>query len=463
MTRPEEGLAAIQKAGFSEAEVYAKRGRSRRLEIGPGGAAPGSSQSTFCIAVEEGWAARAGGSQGTLFLAGTGTPRPAGAAWPSPSTATGAALRLPEPPSAAALADWRPPVDLESPLLGESEARAVLDGIARELARELPGARLSSASLEEGSSESELVSTRGMNVRWRSRAALLRVEAVLPGARGNVSHRATLDAGERLAQSFAPAAIARRLADRLHVLQEGSAPERDRGEFLLAPPIGARLLLGLLPMLLGRSSSPATQSPSRSDTERILTLQRGSRIASSCLTIVDDGRLAGGVLAAPVDGEGSATRELVLIADGEARQPLLPWWAARPPETRASGCVRRAGFRDQPGVGPSHLYVRPRAETSVASLLGGVARGYYLLDATGSGRWNFEADRFALPVCGFAVQSGRSMAPVAGAWLCGGISALLRGVQAVARDLAFFPLDGMLGAPTLLVTGLELRRAAPPV
>jgi hypothetical protein len=62
-----------------------------------------------------------------------------------------------------------------------------------------------------------------------------------------------------------------------------------------------------------------------------------------------------------------------------------------------------------------------------------VSRGYYLLDATGGGVFDFEADRFSLPVCGFAVQGGRSSAPVGGAWLCGGIGALLRGVQGVAR------------------------------
>jgi predicted Zn-dependent protease len=56
--------------------------------------------------------------------------------------------------------------------------------------------------------------------------------------------------------------------------------------------------------------------------------------------VVDDGRFPQGVLSSPVDGEGTPTRELTLIGQGELRQPLLPWWAARPPQTRASGCVR---------------------------------------------------------------------------------------------------------------------------
>jgi predicted Zn-dependent protease len=58
------------------------------------------------------------------------------------------------------------------------------------------------------------------------------------------------------------------------------------------------------------------------------------------------------------------------------------------------------------------------------------------------------------------VQSGRASAPVAKAWLCGGIGTFLTGIVGVGRDLTFQPLDGMIGSPTLLVTGLELRAVA---
>jgi predicted Zn-dependent protease len=147
----------------------------------------------------------------------------------------------------------------------------------------------------------------------------------------------------------------------------------------------------------------------------------------------------------------------VLIEAGEFRQPLLAWHQARAGEA-AAGCARRASWRDLPAPGPTHLYVRPRPGAAVAGLLAAVVRGYYLLDAPAAGLFDFDADRFALPVRGFAVSGGRAVAPVGGAVLTGGISALLRGVAAVGRDLAFFPLDGMIGAPSLLLTGLELQK-----
>jgi len=55
------------------------------------------------------------------------------------------------------------------------------------------------------------------------------------------------------------------------------------------------------------------------------------------------------------------------------------------------------------------------------------------------------------------VEAGRAAAPIAAAWLCGSAAAFFKGVVAAARDLSFQPLDGMIGSPTLLVSGLELR------
>ena len=428
----EESLAALDRAGFDVAEVYSKRGRSRRLDLENGDV-------RWVVTQEEGWAVRAGDRHGSFFCCGSGPPRPD---FPWPSAAAGS-LRLPEPASAP---PWSEPDEITTPFYGESEARGLLEAIARDLGTELPLARLARATLEEGTSESALASSRGVEAAWRGRAAILRIEAVSASGEAVTVHLA-----ERQAASFRPANIARRLADRLLVAQSGAPPDRDRGEFLLSPAVGIRLLEGFLPLLVGPRASARAQR----------LRDRQGRIGARPLTIVDDGRLPGGALEAPVDGEGVATREVVLVEEGMFRQPLLSWRSAKPPQERPSGCTRRASWRDVPQPGPTHLYVRPQPQVAVASLLGALARGYYLLDATAALRFDGPEERFALPVCGFAVQGGRAFAPVAGAWLCGSIGGFLRGVEAVARDLVFLPLDGMLGAPTLLVAGLEIRREPP--
>ena len=426
-------MFALLRRGLPDVEVFARRGRSRRLEI-----TPHTEISVF--SQEQGWAVRAGDPRRSFFAAGTGEPAPG---WPFPDP-TGRPLRLPEP---STLPPWNEPSELDAPLVGEREGLKLLESLGRELAAELPGARLLRAALEDGSSESEVVNSRGVRARTRARIASLHLEAAGPGRQAS---SASVYLSAREARRFHPTALARRLADRLAVSAQGAPPpDHDRGELLLAPPIVARLLCGMLPLLVGP----------RAGTLLAGLRDRRGRIGSERLTLIDNGRLSAGVLEAPVDGEGVPTREVVLVEEGVFRQPLLAWWQAEshPGIGTASGCTARPGWRDLPVPGPTHLYLKPDARIPVSSLLGSMSQGYYLIDVTGGGRFDLGAGTFALPVCGFAVEAGRASAPVAGAWLCGGIGDFLQGIAGVGRDLTFQPLAGMIGAPTLLASGLELR------
>lgn len=436
MTAPllQEVMTSLIRRGLPEVEVFAKKGRSRRLETTP-------FTETSVFSQEQGWAVRAGDPRRSFFALGTGEPSPD---WPWPDP-TGRPIRLPEPEPAAA-APWTEPSDFEAPLVGEREGLKLLESLGKELASELPGARLLRAALEDGSSESELVNSRGLRARFRSRVATLYLEAAGPG---RPAASASVYLAAREARRFHPPALARRLADRLAVTAQGAPPDRDRGEFLLAPPVVARLLCGLLPLLVGPRAGVLVAG---------LRDRRG-RIGSDALTLIDNGRLPGGALEAPVDGEGMPTREVALVEEGVFRQSLLTWWQSEshPGAGAPSGCMRRPGWRDLPMPGPTHLYLRPDPRIPVASLLGSMSHGYYLIDVTGGGSFDLAGGTFALPVCGFAVEGGRASAPVSRAWLCGGITDLLQGIAGVGRDLNFLPLGGMIGAPTVLVTGLELR------
>ena len=455
-------LEALDGRGLPRAEVYAKRGRSRAVELTPRG-------TLASIHREEGWAVRAGDDRRSMMAAATGRPAPEGppGGWPE---ADGDALELPGPERvhSAGRSPWRMPADLEAPLVGEREAVQILAVLAATLEDELPGARLLRATLTDGASEVEVANSLGVEAAYRTRAAHLRAEAAVPGDGGAAT--AVLETVVREARRIDPRALARRLADRLTVGRDGRPPERDRVAMLLAPAVVVRLLEGLLPLLIGPQGG---ELAARQEDRR-------GRFAARGLTVRDDGRFEGGALVAPADGEGLPTGEVTLIEGGVYRQPLLSWSQCRPggrggprgrgraegdggrertasERARPIGCARRPSWRDLPRPAPSHLYVAPDPEVPVRSLLAGLARGLYLLDVDGAGRFDFEAGRFELPVVGFAVDGGAASHPVAGARLTGAIGALLRGVEGVGRDLSFLPVaGGLIGSPTLLVTDLEI-------
>ncbi len=428
----ETACPSLAESGLEEVEVYLKKGRVRRYELD-------ESSSCSLRHDERGWAVRASGRRSSLFVAGTGDLSLEGP-WPEPD---GFPIQLPYP---VAPTDWKPPADLEAPLMVESEARELLEVCKRELGKELPSARLLRAVLEDGRSDVEIANSRGVEASHKGRVATLFLEALDPDAgRGSIVELYS----EREAKRFHPRMLVRRLADRLVLHREGRRVERDRADVLLGPVVGARILAGLRPLLVG---------PEGAARARALDGGRSARFAAPTVTIVDDGSLADGLLTAPVDGEGVPTRPLVLVEEGVYKQPLRTWFqedSGKAPAS-AAGCLRRAGWRDLPRLGASHLFIQADPAVRVATLLADLARGYYLTDVLGPPVLDLENNHFRLPACGFEVRSGRPVQRVSRAVLSGKVTSLLEGVRAVARDLTFFPLGALVGSPSLLVSGLEL-------
>lgn len=426
---PHDLVSMALRQGHTQAEAYQKAGRSRRYELQARGR-----HTRHCQ--EEGWALRVGGREGSLFVAATAPPSMTAA----PELVSGMPLRLPPPQEGS---PWRSPEELTVPLASEREAFGLLEGIANVLAQEIPASELLSAVLEDGSSESHLSNSLGVTAHVRHRLSTLELWASAAAGEETVETRLVVSA--RGIKTLRPSAIARRLADRLFVAQRGVAPTRDRGEILLSPEVVARLIEALLPRLLAESRETLTDWRDRAD-----------RVASGAVTLVDDGRHPGGLLAAPVDGEGVPTRRVVLVERGGFSQLLAPWYLPPRGAARTSGCRLRHSWRQEPATGPTHLLLEPTTEP-LGNLLESVARGYYFIEAP-TGATLMADGHFVLPVAGFSLEKGRPSQPVARAMLCGSLRSFLRGVQAAARDLEFFPLaGGMLGAPSVLTTGLEVR------
>ena len=424
-----EVLDRLVTAGFTAAEVYVKRGRSRRFEV------DGSSESTL-EAEEAGWAVRAARGAGSFFFACSGTPVPL-ERWPEPLE--GAPLTL---PAAAAIDGWSEPPEVAEPLLGEDEGRRLLRRLTADVERRLPRAALHQAVLEDGAAEVSISNHLGVAVGHRGRFAALRLEARAALAAGAAP--ATLVLAERSVRGFPLDALADRLIDLLAVRSGGEIGSTPGAEMVLAPEVGARLLAPIGAAFVDRTPGEVAA----------LLAQRAGRVAAAEVSLIDDGRHPRGAVAAPVDGEGVPTGKRILIEDGRVADTILPWQRGG----AAVGCRARAGWRDLPRVAASHLFVAPREDVSPASLIEDLPHGFYLLDAGAGGSYDLAAERFSLPVWGFRIAAGRPLHPIGEARLVGDPRRWLEGVCGVARDLRFAPLGPMIGAPSLRVRGLTLQQ-----
>jgi len=411
--------------GWTEAEVFWKSGRTRRFDFEQ------ENESTLS-SDEAGWAVRAGRSGASIFFAATGPPT-VEPNWPE---AHDGSLRLPAP---MPIGNWRPPQSLESSLVGELEGRTILRTVAEKLAQEAPRSRLESAVLEDGASEAWIRNSHGVDASYRSRLATIRLVASMPASG---TEQCSISSVARCARDFRPDALVRRLADLLRLSQGDRGPRTEQGTVLLSPQVATHLVAGMIPLFVGAADGSRCEAG----------LGEG-RVAAPCVTVVDDGRYPRGLLAAPVDGEGVPTRPRALIEEGNAGETILPWWHSE----RPVGCRMRASWQDPPLTGATHLYLRPDAETSVASLLSDLRSGYYLIDAIGPAVFDSSSHSFSIPCCGFEVHEGRAISPVACVRLEGDLRRLLRNVRAVARDLTFAAHGAIVGSPSLLVGELDLR------
>jgi len=421
---------ALRRRLPGEVEVFEKRGRSRRYERGATG-------ESVELAEEQGWAVRAGDLARSGFVAGSGElPERL-----DPFPATAHPLALPAPRAAA---PFQPARELDEPLASESEAWALLDGIEREIARERPGARLAAARLEEGSSESALVSTRGIEAGVRMRAATLRLEVEQDG------DLCLLERIERSLRGVKPLAVARRAVDRLHA-RRGGGPLAPAAELVVAAPLAARLVEALAPLLAGAGA-----------VERLAPLADAEgRIGARPWRLIDDGRHPAGVLAVPFDGEGVPTGETVLLEEGRLVRSLLARWEA--PGLELPGCARRASWRDLPRRAPTQLFLPPEPAVAASDLVESVRSGAYLIEAEGGLTWEPATLRFRVPASGYRLERGRAAGALGVVELHGELGALFTGLAGVARDLSFVAGDGLFGAPTLLFAGrdgLGLRASA---
>jgi PmbA protein len=179
----------------------------------------------------------------------------------------------------------------------------------------------------------------------------------------------------------------------------------------------------------------------------------GTEVAAGMLTLIDDGRLKGGIATAPVDGEGVATRTTPLIVDGTLQTYLYDSYTARKGKAVSTGNRTRSGYGSAGGVGTTNLYLKP-GDAAPEAILSGIDRGFYLSVALGlfAGIDSASGD-FSIPSAGFMIEKGRKTYPVRGVTIGGNLFELLKAVDKVGNDLTWFD---SVGSPTFSVKSVKI-------
>jgi len=173
--------------------------------------------------------------------------------------------------------------------------------------------------------------------------------------------------------------------------------------------------------------------------------QLGKSIASNLVTVIDDGRLAGGLGSRPFDGEGLPTRKTLVIDKGVLSSYLLDTYSGRKLGMASTGNASRS-VGENPTVGATNLFLSP-GSFAPEEILKSVKRGLFVTDLIGFGV-NLVTGDYSRGAVGFWVENGELTHPVEEVTIAGNLQQILQDIEMVGNDLEF---RGRLASPTVKI------------
>jgi PmbA protein len=179
----------------------------------------------------------------------------------------------------------------------------------------------------------------------------------------------------------------------------------------------------------------------------------GGRVASGLVTVVDDGRLPGGLGSHPFDGEGLPPRRNVLVQGGRLESWLLDGYSARKLGLRSTGNAVRSAA-GAPSAGPTNLWLEPGTD-GPGEIVASTPRGLLVTELIGQG-FNPVTGDYSRGAAGFWIENGEITHPVEEVTIAGNLGEMLAAVDAVGSDLLWL---GRVAAPTLRVALMTVAGA----
>jgi len=161
----------------------------------------------------------------------------------------------------------------------------------------------------------------------------------------------------------------------------------------------------------------------------------GQKVASSKVTVVDNGKMPGRRGSLNVDDEGNATQETVLIENGIPRGYLSDKLSSRLMGMPNTGSGRRESYQAIPMPRMTNTYML-NGEDEPGDIIKSVKRGLYAVNF-GGGQVDITNGKFVFSASeAYLIEDGVVTAPVKGATLVGNGPEALKYVSMVGNDLA---------------------------
>jgi TldD protein len=161
----------------------------------------------------------------------------------------------------------------------------------------------------------------------------------------------------------------------------------------------------------------------------------GQQVASSKVTVVDNGTMPGRRGSLNVDDEGNPTQETVLIENGILRGYLSDKLSAKLMNMPNTGSGRRESYQAIPMPRMTNTYMLA-GDDEPGDILRSVKRGLYAVNF-GGGQVDITTGKFVFSASeAYLIEDGKVTAPVKGATLIGNGPESLKYVSMVGNDLA---------------------------
>ncbi len=184
----------------------------------------------------------------------------------------------------------------------------------------------------------------------------------------------------------------------------------------------------------------------------------GQVVASDKVTVTDDPRRAECDIQTSFDGEGVATYRKNIIENGVLRTYLYDLTTAKKDGVASTGNGQRGSYASTVSIAP-YCFCLEAGELSQDELFSTMKDGLYITELKGiHAGANAVTGDFSLESAGFRIRDGKLAEPIKTFTIAGNFLELLRGVEALGKDIRFGFAGGFtsFASPDVLIKGISV-------